>query len=235
MIRLLFFILFFTLLPTKADTLENIICYEQKCQPSSCCHETSHSDLRSQIERLQNKLDSLEGDLSKVKDEKVEYSLSIKALKEKYSTDANDEWNIYMASWTLLGLILAVLAVGGFFIIKENGNTKKIIELAEKEVEFAKRNLEQTVKQSITDMTKEVTREAEIELDIFRKRIELLDALGKPDNIDNDAIYAAVSYLKVNPRTSFKILYSRLLELNLEGDVSSLIENALDELEELVI
>lgn len=198
----------------------------------SCCSYSDHNHNHNKVNALEREVKELKKKLNEIDNRKVKYSLSIDALEKKYSSDANDEWNIYMATWTLLGLMTAVATIGVVFIIKENNSSKKAIELAEMEVNFAKRKLADSVDHTIQEITSKVSTKAELELDIFRKRMELMEiVLTKPNTINNDDIYASVSYLSEYPRTSFVSIYNKLLALEIDEDVRSLIIAALDKIQ----
>jgi hypothetical protein len=147
-------------------------------------------------------------------------------IQKQIENDGNDEWNIYMASWTLLGLIAAVSAIGVVFIVKENSTSKKAIELAEQEVELAKLKLTTNVDIAVNDFS----RKAEVELNLFRARMQLLEIILSDNELDNDDVYSAVSLLKANPRPSFLTIYNRLKELDLENDVKDYIQEAINEI-----
>jgi hypothetical protein len=223
---IVFCLLSFVCLICKADTLEPFCVTHTACCESSCNVPSKYLVDKEEVRWLKKDLRELDKKIRILENLETATPMTLKMVGKQNADDGNDEWNIYMASWTLLGLITAVSAIGLVFIVKENGASKKAIELAEQEVELAKRKLRINVDRAVDSFS----RKAENELVVFRARMELLEISRSQGELNNDDVYSAMTVLKANPRTSFLSIYNRLKDLNLEDDVKDYIQEAINEL-----
>lgn len=226
MLKIVLLLLSFVCLICDADTLEPFCAPPPSCCESSCNIASEYFVDKDEVRWLKTDLRELDKKIRTLEALEVSTESTLKMIQQQIIDDGSDEWNIYMASWTLLGLITAVSAIGLVFIVKENGASKKAIELAEQEVELAKRKLRINVDRAVDSFS----RKAETELIVFRARMELLELSRSEGELNNDDVYSAVTVLKANPRTSFLSIYNRLKELDLESDVKDYIQEAIDEL-----
>ena len=118
----------------------------------------------------------------------------------------------------LLGIIGLILAIGAFFIIKENLDIKRIRENAEKEWKVKLDELNKNAENTFEILEEKFEEEVKVQMNyhLLRYHLEHVEA------IEPTIVYAHLQILLQNNRKEFAPIYDKVLSLNIATDINNM-------------
>jgi len=142
----------------------------------------------------------------------------VETLKNELNEIEDNLWDVFNF---ILGLVGLTIVLGIVFTIRENTISKKALELEELQLEVRKAAIDAKIKTSLENFEEKVSSE----LVLFRKKLMLQEVI-LTGVVDEDVVYDAIRYMDLGPRFSYVVIYEKVLKLELDDELRTLVEKA---------
>ncbi|GAB0151443.1 hypothetical protein [Marinobacterium sp. BA1] len=233
------FVMMFFLLPMASA------CYSASNDPSSenitpttesnIGYDVIISYLRDDLNNINIKMSSVENAGSKVSNKVDVLHQKYDFLSKEISEAKNSYWSIYGVVVGIIAITITLGGIGVYITIRENTNSKRALELQDKELSLQRKELEEKFEFIVAELAQKANKE----LNLFQKRMRLQEILlesgDKAITTDlQNELYEGVRYLDSDPRVSYISLYKKILRLSLDNDVKKSVEEALNNAKDLL-